>query len=328
MKVLIEMGGQAYLPLNQYCFVMQPSISTQQVPLLACVEDLLAVVQTRMMEYVSQGSSRVAKNSASALDAARYHLKVGGQKVRARLALQAGLALGLTTADAVAIATSVELLHNASLIHDDIQDCEEVRRGQKAVWIIFGANTAICTGDLLLSAAYAALSRIKSSRALPAMISLVHERIAAAIDGQCADLTEQVEVAGNAASAIARYEQIAVAKSGALLCLPIELSLLAAGQTRYLPDATRAVEAFAISYQIVDDLNDVQSDTGIGSRRTTYNIVSIYNATGFAKESVTQAKRLGQHHLGVVIAAAARLPSGAGTLLISYAQSLRKPLAE
>ena len=60
--------------------------------------------------------------TATAADVGRYHLKSGGQRMRARLALHASVALGLSQADAVSIAAAVELLHNASLIHDDLQD--------------------------------------------------------------------------------------------------------------------------------------------------------------------------------------------------------------
>lgn len=307
---------------------MQTQISTKPVLRYDSFEYLLDAVHVRMLECISPCAARVSKKSSSALDAAAYHLCGGGQRVRAKLAVHAGLALGLTMTDVVAIAATVELLHNASLIHDDIQDHENMRRGQETVWKRFGLDIAICAGDLLLSAAYAALSRIENPRVLPAMISLMHERTAAAIDGQCADLTEQTELGADNSFAIIRYERIAMAKSGALLCLPIELALLAAGQASHLPDARHAVEAFAISYQIVDDLNDIQSDTAGHAGRPTFNILSIYNASGFAEESIEKAKRLGLHHIASSNEFAARLPCGAGTLLIDYANGLRKLLIE
>jgi geranylgeranyl pyrophosphate synthase len=307
---------------------MQSQISTQQVPVYDSSEHLLDAVQDRMIECISPSTTRVSKKSTSALDAAAYHLCASGQRVRAKLALQSARALGLSVADAVTIAATVELLHNASLVHDDIQDCEDVRRGQKSVWVGFGLNTAICTGDLLLSAAYSALCKMENSRALAAMISLVHERTATAIDGQCADLRANLEIESDIKAAVARYEQIAIAKSGALLCLPIELALLAAEQVCFLPDARQAVEAFAISYQIVDDLNDVQNDTDSDSAHAALNIISVYKATGCTEHAVENAKRLGQHHLSVAIESAARLPLGAGMLLNDYAHGLRKVLAE
>ena len=291
-------------------------------------EDLLDAVQTTMLECVSSGDSGISRASASAQHAAAYHLYAGGQRVRARLALHAGSSLGLTDRTAIAIAATVELLHNASLVHDDIQDHEKMRRGQKAVWKTYGVNTAICTGDLLLSAAYSALSHIESYQALPAMISLLHARTASAVDGQCADLTEQSNHEQGAASAfsVARYEQIAAAKSGALLRLPIELALLAAGHVRYLPDAKHAVEAFAIGYQIVDDLNDIHSDTNTTFEREAFNIIAIYRSAGFAAQATANATALARKHLHLAIEAAARLPFGAGALLTEYAHGLDERL--
>jgi len=302
---------------------MQFQTSTPQALERDSIEYLLDMVETRMMASANVNIARVSRQPASASDAATYHLRVGGQRVRAKLALQAGLALGVSKADAVTIATTVELLHNASLVHDDIQDRDEMRRGQQAVWAQFGVNTAICTGDLLLSAAYAALCKLEDPRALPAMISLVHERTSMAIDGQCADLMASTDAVGAIEPAITRYQQIAMAKSGALLCLPIELTLLACGQERYLSDARHAVESFSIGYQIVDDLNDLQSDSRTGATPGALNIVSIYKASGCAGESTGNAKKTGRHHLDVAAEFAARLPCGAGALLIDYASRLR-----
>ena len=283
------------------------------------------------MEAISANAARtlrVSRPLASAQDAAAYHLSAGGQRVRAKLALHAALALGLTISDSVSIATTVELLHNASLVHDDIQDRDEMRRGRKTVWVHFGVNTAICAGDLLLSAAYAALCKLERTHALAAMILLLHERTAIAIDGQCADLMANADVVADAASAVTRYQQIAIAKSGALLCLPIELALLACQEDSYLPDARRAVEAFAIGYQIVDDLNDLLGDAGPDAASSTFNIVSLCNAFGDANASIGEAKRIGRQHLDVAIQFAARLPYASGALLMDYADGLRKRLVE
>jgi geranylgeranyl pyrophosphate synthase len=307
---------------------MQFQTATQAALALDSVEYLLDMVETKMVASISANSARVSRHSTSALDAATYHLHVGGQRVRAKLALQAGLAFGISKADAVTIATTVELLHNASLVHDDIHDSDKLRRGQKAVWLHFGVNTAICTGDLLLSAAYASLSKIENVQALPAMIALVHERTASAIDGQCADLIAGTDIADDHVSAVSRYQQIAIAKSGALLCLPIELTLLACGQERHLSDARHAVEAFSIGYQIVDDLNDVDTDTSADALCHVFNIMSIYKVFGGADAATGKAKELGRQHLDVAIDYAGRLPSGAGLLLIDYACRLRRLLEE
>jgi len=302
---------------------MQSHISTRRPREFESISHLMDVVETRMIESVSANGSRISANATGALEAAAYHLGAGGQRVRAKIALHAGLALGLSASDAISIAATVELVHNASLVHDDIQDGDEIRRGQKAVWCRFGTNTAICTGDLLLSAAFAALCALERPQALASMILLVHQRTAMAIDGQCADLTANGFTATTSASAVTRYEHIAMAKSGALLSLPIELVLLASGHEAYLADARRAAESFSIAYQVADDLHDLQSDVGPDVAKGTLNIISVLKAAGDTDDSEDKAKTLGLEHIDLAIALAERLPNKAGAQLIGYADQLR-----
>ena len=279
-----------------------------------------------MLGSIRSNAPKFSRETVGGVNAAAYHLTTGGQRVRAKIALQAGLAIGLSTTNAITIAATVELLHNASLVHDDIQDRDEVRRGQQAVWVRFGVNTAICAGDLLLSAAYATLCKLEDSRALANMILLVHERVATTIDGQSADLAAGASTLSDDVTALVRYQQIAIAKSGALLSLPIELVLLAAGQQEYLPHAWRAAAAFAVGYQIVDDLHDLQSDVSTGAAVSAYNIVSVLEATGSVNESIEKAKVLGLEKIDLAIVLAKRLPYNTGECLGAYAHQLRHVL--
>ncbi|MCA9571733.1 MAG: polyprenyl synthetase family protein, partial [Myxococcales bacterium] len=79
---------------------------------------------------------------------AREHLATGGKRLRARLALATMQALGGDRREAVPWAAAAEMLHNATLVHDDLQDGDAVRRGHPAVWARHGANQAINVGDL------------------------------------------------------------------------------------------------------------------------------------------------------------------------------------
>lgn len=280
-----------------------------------------------MLGSIRSNAPEFSSEIMGGVNAAAYHLTTGGQRVRARIALQAGLAIGLSTTNAITIAATVELLHNASLVHDDIQDRDEVRRGQQAVWVRFGVNTAICAGDLLLSAAYATLCNLEDSPPLADMILLVHERVATAIDGQSADLAAGSLIPSGDDSALVRYQQIAMAKSGALLSLPIELVLLAAGRQAYLADARRAAGAFAVGYQIVDDLHDLKIDASNRAAVSAYNVVSVFTATGSINESINKAKLLGFEKIDLAIGLAKRLPNNIGESLGDYAQQLRHVLA-
>jgi len=250
--------------------------------------------------------------------------------VRARLALSAGLASGLPIDDVLCIATSAELLHNASLIHDDIQDRDSYRRGQPALWSKYGSNLAICTGDYLLSAGYGVLCTFSQPRMLPAMLAAIHERTATAIDGQCADLSVPIDQPDG----LRHYVKIAKAKSGALLSLPIELTLLAAGQGNAVPLAREACENFAVSYQILDDLHDIkidsEADPGKADESKNSNIVFIYrNIPRLSSEQSpvdagVLSKDLGLRHLVLCEDNASKMPHGTGAFLLELSAELRR----
>jgi hypothetical protein len=305
---------------------MQPSIATQNSPVSTHSLPLLSAVEALMLASVQSSGPEVSRKSAGARAAAQYHLHAGGQRIRARIALDAGHAAGLSATDAVCIAAAVELLHNASLVHDDIQDHDELRRGQQAVWLRFGVNTAICVGDLLVSAAYATLSGLSDARALGPMILLMHERVSMAVDGQCADLQESAAVSCNGEQSLAQYQRIAAAKAGALLSLPLELVLLASGHAEFSAQARCAAEAFAIGYQITDDLHDVQNDLRSDPAASAYNIVAIFKANGSTIDSMEKARLLGLQKIDLAIQLSTRLPFNTGERLGDYARRLREVL--
>ena len=296
---------------------------------LSDAESSMSAVELCMHEALRPEASGLAQGHMTARSAAVYHLSAGGRRVRAHLALAAGLALGLSKADAVCIASCAELLHNASLVHDDIQDRDVVRRGQAAVWSKYGSNLAICTGDLLLSAAYGVLCRISQPLVLPAMLSLIHQRTAVAIDGQCADLA----TLGGPSDGLPAYLRIATAKSGALLSLPLELALLAAGRSDTASFARQACENLAVSYQIVDDLQDLHADSasvdGCVDQTQCLNIVVVLlnpnDRTSLVSQAqaIASAKTLAHEHLTLCESQALQLPSGSGAQLLALSADLR-----
>ena len=151
--------------------------------------DLLPQVERRMLAAVGLAHAAKIATRPALLRACAHHLGAGGQRVRALLALDAGVTLGIPDVDAVTIAATVELLHNASLIHDDLQDRSAQRRGAPTVQSAFGAGIALCAGDLLLSGAYGVLAGYSATASLPRLLALTHSATADAAQGQSADVT-------------------------------------------------------------------------------------------------------------------------------------------
>jgi geranylgeranyl pyrophosphate synthase len=276
---------------------------------------LLLTVEYGLFHAIVTDDSKINSDAANAI---AYHLRSGGQRIRARLAIHAGLALQLDRGDIVTLAVCAELLHNASLIHDDLQDQDVLRHGLPSVWSAFGANTAICAGDLMLAAAYGRLACIHDVRLLPQLLTLTLARTGTAIHGQCMDLAGPA----HQKPTIAHYEQVAMAKSGALLSLPTELVMIAAGFEQFLAVARSAAESFAVGYQIIDDMDDLDIDSGAHETKASFNILLLLQKTEMTTNVRVEAIRLAQHHFSIARKAAIQLPDGCGTLLLQLIQRL------
>jgi len=279
-------------------------------------EPELCDLERFMIAELSDAESS-STHSSSAVQASLRHLASGGHRVRARLGFEAAMRLDLSRNDAIAIGAAAELLHNASLVHDDLQDEGMIRRGLPTVFAAFGADVAVLSGDLLLSSAYSAIAQFSRPSLIAEMIRLVHRRTAQVIRGQCGDLSARTQ----AVTDITRYEEIVTGKSGALLSLPLELALLGAGFRDALSLAQEAAESFGIGYQIVDDLDDAASDGPF-----TLNLLNVLSAEHSKGEANRLAREIGTKHLQFAISAANRLPRGSGELLGKLARALSERL--
>lgn len=272
---------------------------------------------SRLIHVEERMRSLVLHDTGEAGEAAAHHLSAGGSRLRARLALHACSALGVPAEHAIAVASACELLHNASLVHDDLQDRGAQRRGQDTVWRKHGDAAAICVGDLLLSAAYGALAPTGASAGQ--LITRMHLRVGTVIRGQCDDLALQ----GGTLTSLETYERIAQGKSGPLLILPLELALVLGGRQDAIGTAVEAGALFAVGYQAADDLDDVERD----AFNEELNVVAVLAARG-ERRPHDAARALAIDRFQQCMAAAARLPQDSGELLVSQARRRAAMLAE
>ena len=217
----------------------------------------LQQVEKRLFQY----GAKAVKNEVSLNELFINHLASGGSRTRALLALAAGQSLGLPKSLSLAIASAIELLHQASLIHDDIQDQDSFRRSQAAVWIVAGASSAICLGDELIGAAFEELATIPHpySVELPRLITMLSRGISVMAAGQTLDCKWSTR----SQMSFEDYEQIVKKKSGPLLGLPIAMTLAAAGGTDYeIGRILGGASSIGVAYQLADDLSDLIEDEG------------------------------------------------------------------
>ncbi|HRD67866.1 MAG TPA: polyprenyl synthetase family protein [Candidatus Competibacter sp.] len=238
------------------------------------------------------------------------HLGTGGQRVRARLAWNAACSLKLNEQTGMALACCCEWLHNASLIHDDIQDGDMVRRDKPALWVTAGLGSAICAGDALIAAAYGVLREVQvSPDRLRMLLELVEEAIRRTVTGQLADLSGQQTVIRS----LVTYEGVAADKAGPLLSLPLTLALSASSCSGERQDMTALADLvmthLGIAYQLLDDLRDWNQDRRADGRQIA-NAVLIQLQHCPSTEAAAAVSRRARQRLREAEKCAAALPSG------------------
>ena len=196
--------------------------------------------------------------------ASSHYIKTGGKRLRPFMTIKACEMLGGTLARAMPAAGAVELLHNFSLVHDDIMDNDERRHGAPSVHRFFGLPLAIIAGDLLFSKAFELLAVHTRSvgithSAVTEMVSRMSEASVEICEGQALDIHR---ASATKFPSEAEYIEMIGKKTAALFRVSCALGALSA------PDYSKAdVEHVAlfgrdigIAFQLVDDLIGVIGD--------------------------------------------------------------------
>ncbi len=122
--------------------------------------ELVSIIEQYLPDYPQLYRSMIEYQLG--MDSQGNNDKSQGKRLRSLFVLQVCNAMGDNWQDALPAAASVELLHNFSLIHDDIQDGSETRRGKDTVWRKWGIAQAINIGDAMLTLSFLSLGRLES----------------------------------------------------------------------------------------------------------------------------------------------------------------------
>jgi len=118
-------------------------------------------------------------------DAVFYQCRVGGKRIRPALVVLSGLLFGAKESDLLRPAASIEILHNSTLIVDDIIDHSEFRRDQPTCWHKFGKSIAECTSFIYIASIFEGINHSNNS---PKLIDLYSQTIKTIIDGEVKDI--------------------------------------------------------------------------------------------------------------------------------------------
>jgi geranylgeranyl diphosphate synthase type I len=172
----------------------------------------------------------------------------GGKRVRPLVTMLACEAAGGATEDAVDFGVGVELVHNASLVVDDVIDQSEVRRGVDSAWTAFGYGPAIIASDGLLGEAFGLFS--PEPRAMQAATEAMIELGEGEATELVAQPTDETE-----------YMELARCKTGALFRAAAELGAIAADADPFTVEAFgEYAERVGVAFQIRDDVLDATAD--------------------------------------------------------------------
>lgn len=220
--------------------------------------DLSAVLAERLDAVEEFLDAAVAQTERLPDEACHHLLRAGGKRVRPMLVLLASEYGDPTAVDVVKAAAAVELIHLATLYHDDVMDDAPVRRGAQAAHEVWGNSVAILTGDLLF--ARASLLSAELGVAAVELQARTFERLV---------LGQLNEFAGPQPGddPVAHYLQVLADKTGSLIAGACEFGLLASGAPEaHVPVLRDFGERIGVAFQIADDIIDLTSDPEVSGK--------------------------------------------------------------
>lgn len=216
----------------------------------------------------------------------RYHLgwedieghleqSSGGKLLRPVAVLLAAEACGARAEQAVPAAAAVELVHNFSLLHDDVEDRSDFRRGRANVWTFAGVAQAINTGDGMFTLARLGMYRlldagVPAGRAVAAMREL-DEACMRLVEGQYLDMS--FETRNNVT--LDEYWRMAAGKTAAMFAAPFAMGATIAGAEPGVVEAFRAFgRHIGLAFQAVDDILGIWGDSAVTGKPVGDDLLS------------------------------------------------------
>lgn len=244
------------------------------------IQEAMQSVENIMFEVVNSDVKTLR-------EASRHILDAGGKRVRPRLTMLAYAALGGTDYTyAASPAAAIELVHTASVVHDDINDHGVVRRGRPSVNAIWGRTFALLTGDFLFTKVYELMAPYKDLNIdlAEATVALVEGETLQAAAVKENNFTREV------------YYQIIARKTAALFKSAATIGAkLAQADTKVVEALGQYGYSVGLAFQIIDDILDLTADTAKLGKTSGIDLaqgrgyVAAYANNGHAGVAVAEA---------------------------------------
>jgi len=220
------------------------------------VEQKYKAYYTRIQETLAGCFTKTSPESIYA--PARYILEGKGKRIRPVLTMLAAEAVSGSPDNAVNTAAGIEILHNFTLMHDDIMDAADLRHGRPTVHLVWDENAAILSGDMMIAYAYEMALKTDTPR-ITEIIRILNDANITVCEGQALDM----ELEKRTDATIADYLDMISKKTGRLISAALEAGGVVGNAT---PDQLKALltfgERIGRAFQVQDDYLDIMAENG------------------------------------------------------------------
>ena len=223
------------------------------------VKEILGSYSPDIIKTIEEELSVITPDNLQ--EASIYLTKAGGKMLRPSLSLITAEAVGGQKESALKAGSAIELIHTFSLIHDDIMDQDDMRRGMPSVHKVWGDDVAILAGDTLFSKAFEIIINSNQELTSPAQINHALSTVADACvkicEGQALDMgfEDRFDVTEY------EYMEMIFKKTGALIAAATKVGAIMGGASDEVIDAMYEYgRLIGLAFQIQDDYLDIASD--------------------------------------------------------------------
>ena len=259
---------------------LKKQINNSYSDLKNSVEDKLVLVEEKIKNKLTSNVDLVQKISD-------YHLKTGGKRLRALLTLGSSKLCGyLKGGRDINLAACIELIHGATLLHDDVIDNSDMRRGKKTINIIWGNQSSILTGDYLLSRCFEMMVEDGNLEILK-LLSSTSAKIA---QGEILQLQHKGEIDMLEET----YLKIIYSKTAALFSAATKVGAILSKKNNKEKEALEFYgKNLGLTFQIADDTLDYNSEINLFGKKVgndfyegkiTLPIILLYQQTNYTEK--------------------------------------------
>ena len=259
---------------------LKKQINNSYLDLKNSVEDKLVLVEEKIKNKLTSNVDLVQKISD-------YHLKTGGKRLRALLTLGSSKLCGyLKGGRDINLAACIELIHGATLLHDDVIDNSDMRRGKKTINIIWGNQSSILAGDYLLSRCFEMMVEDGNLEVLK-LLSSTSAKIA---QGEILQLQHKGEIDMLEET----YLKIIYSKTAALFSAATKVGAILSKKNNKEKEALEFYgKNLGLTFQIADDALDYNSEINLFGKKVgndfyegkiTLPIILLYQQTNYTEK--------------------------------------------